>query len=214
MVQQASHAGLLLLTSRCSLQNMRDIPTAFRELLTENGERLYCGVASGDNMRRAQVSKDKTLGGACDDDMQSCQSPATGQACHCFALVNSVSRLCMPFTEPGLVFCPCSVVLPRLSCREYLPCIGTAGCCAQEELQKAGLSLDTNKVLPYMIYSDGSQSNTTWKGGFKFHPVMISLPHHDISDGRKRFSVRRIGWLPALDQESLPFTEEYFETEE
>ena len=81
-------------------------------------------------------------------------------------------------------------------------------------MQRSGLSLETNKLLPFMLYSDGSQSNTTWKGGFKFHPVMISLPHHDISDGRKRFSVRRIGWLPCLEFDSLPFTKEYFDSEE
>ena len=55
VMQQPSHINRLQPTSRSVLQDMRDIPTAFRQLLTEEGERMYCGVASGDNMRRAQV---------------------------------------------------------------------------------------------------------------------------------------------------------------
>ena len=76
-----------------------------------------------------------------------------------------------------------------------------------------GLDPDTNKLLPFMLYSDGSQSNSSWRG-FKFHPVMICLPEHCAQQGRKRYSVRRIGWLPSLEAADLPFEDKFFKSEE
>ena len=43
---------------------------------------------------------------------------------------------------------------------------------------------------------------------------MLSLPHKNVQDGRKRFSVRRIGWLPSLEKKDLPFDDKYMETDE
>ena len=56
------------------------------------------------------------------------------------------------------------------------------------------------KVLPIMLYSDGSEETL---GGWKFHPIKLILGALPLSEVHRRAAYDHIGMLPVLSAAKL-----------